>query len=353
MKRTVMAVVFSAATLVALPGMASAQAPAFNGLEDLVVTKDQAFDIPPGGHRFRNITLGENATLRLKGSTTILAGKVKSEKGAKIEYIKNSAPTADKVFTLNAVDASELRDLTVIGSGADAAHYPQGQRAKDGAEGRGASSRLVTGKVWEVPYYKNEASTEGGSGAPGERGRKGEDAMDVTLYLPAIRPGSTVTIEAIGGNGGRGEDGGAGGRGGGSSKFHTASRGGPGGSAGAGGAGGDSGKISVFIVVAPAEVSKKDEIIKAVTFRPSYGAGEGGPPGDPGPGGTKGDSGDHFCIGAGCGSDTGAPGATAQPGPAGAGPRKGEQNPGWAVIDIMDLATYQQYVAQIWTTLGR
>jgi hypothetical protein len=109
----------------------------------------------------------------------------------------------------------------------------------------------------------------------------------------------------------------------------------------------------LFIVVAPAEVSNKDEIVKTINFRPSYTAGVGAEPGTPGAGGTKGDSRDHFCIGAGCGSEDGKPGAIGHTGPPGSGPLPSEVNPQWATIDVMDMATYQQYIAQVWAKLSQ
>lgn len=319
--------------------------------ESLVVTKDQVYRLAPGAHRFGRLQIEDGGRIELTGSTTILVGKMLTGKNAKIEYVKGSSP-AEKVITLQAIDASGLSDLTIVGNGQAAADYPAGERARDGAAGQTARSEFVSGKWYEVPYWKNEQSTSGEAGLPGETGKRGEDAADVTMYLPGLRSGSKIAVETLGGRGGRGQDGGHGGQGGGSSKFHTASRGGPGGAGGNGGIGGNAGKIVVFLVVAPNEVSNKDEMIKAVNFRPIYAAGVGGAPGNPGGGGTKGDSGSHFCVGAGCGSSDGSAGPTGQPGVAGAGPTQGDANSQWANIDVMDLATYQQYVAQVWNQLG-
>ncbi len=310
-----------------LVSISNAQSPTdVQNLQELILTESQTLDLKPGAYRYKILTLKANSKLRLFGSTSILAGKVITEKGARIEYVKGSSPQGQKILTLNAIDAAGLVDLTIIGSGANAPDYAPGQRAATGPAGEGAMSQLVTGAWYEVPYWKNRSASAGGSGTHGNPGRPGENAVDVTLYLPGLKPGATIVMETIGGRGGRGQDGGHGGQGGGSARLHPAATGGPGGPAGPGGRGGDAGKISVFLVVAPADVSKKDEIVKTINFRPSYGAGTGGEPGEPGGGGTKGDTSDHFCIGAGCGAEDGKPGAIAHPGPPGAGPQQGEVN---------------------------
>jgi hypothetical protein len=211
---------------------------------------------------------------------------------------------------------------------------------------------LVSGAWYEVPYWKNRSASAGSSGTDGANGHPGEDAIDVTLYLPGLRAGATIAVETIGGRGGRGQNGGYGGQGGGSARLHPAADGGAGGAAGSGGPGGDAGKISVFIVVAPAEVSKKDEIIKTINFQPSYAAGAGGEPGIPGAGGANGDSREHFCVGSGCGAQGGRPGSVGHVGAQGAGPSQGDVTPHWASIDVMDLTTYQQYVTQVWAKLS-
>lgn len=320
--------------------------------KDLIVASDQTVDLEPGSHRYGLLQIDKGATIRIKGSTSILATKVVTDEQARIEYIKNSTP-GSKIFVLNAIDSQGLKNLKVVGSGQDAPDHPVGVRAAAGGAGSDAASRYISPDKWyKTGYFKNESSSPGGPGAGGANGQEGEDAMDVTLYLPGLRSGAQLEIETIGGRGGRGQDGGNGGRGGNSSKLHTASRGGPGGRAGNGGDGGDAGKISVFLIVAPADMSKKDTLIKSVQFRPSYAAGAGGAPGDFGGGGPAGDTSGQFCIGSGCNANDGRPGPTGNPGSAGAGPRQGEVNPTWAVIDLMDLPTYQAYIAQTWASLS-
>src|SRR5918994_130255 len=75
--------------------------PESQNLAEIVLTEGQTSEIKPGGYRFKAMTLKANATLQITGSTSLLVGKIITEKGAKIEYIKGSAPKEAKTFSLS------------------------------------------------------------------------------------------------------------------------------------------------------------------------------------------------------------------------------------------------------------
>lgn len=317
-------------------------------LTELIVVEDQVVTLPPSGLKYKNVTIKRNGKIFITGSTTILTGKFITESGAAIVYKQSSQPRPKSLLTINAVDASGLTQLTVVGDGLSQNGYAPGQRAPDGPNGQGA----VTECHGIIPSCSNHSASGGQPGQPGAEGPPGESAVDVTLYLPGVKPGAEMVVESIGGTGGRGQDGGHGGQGGGSNRVHPAANGGPGGSAGSGGRGGDAGNVHVFLVLAPADLSKKEEFIKSVKLTANIAAGRGGDPGGIGAGGTAGDNSDQFCIGAGCGQGAGSPGAQAQPGPPGDGPTAGQITQKWVSVEAMDLTSYQSYVAQLWNQLS-
>ncbi len=94
--------------------ISNAQSPTdVQNLQELILTESQTLDLKPGAYRYKILTLKANSKLRLFGSTSILAGKVITEKGARIEYVKGSSPQGQKILTLNAIDAAGLVDLTI------------------------------------------------------------------------------------------------------------------------------------------------------------------------------------------------------------------------------------------------
>ncbi len=324
------------------------QAQPFPGLPVLVLAENQTFELQPGEYRYAALTIGAHARLRISGSVTIFAGKLIAESGAVIEYVPGSSPEEQKTLTLDAMDASGVTALTVIGTGRTGTDYPAGLRAVDGADGEPAMSQFVSDKLWDVPHWTNHAAAPGHAGADGADGRPGENAMDVVLHLPGLPVGASVAVEANGGRGGRGQDGGHGGQGGGSSRLHPAANGGSGGSAGSGGRGGDAGLISVVLVVAAADLPRRDEVIRTLDLRLEADAGAGGRPGTPGRGGAKGDTGENFCLGTGCNAVDGQAGAVGHAGASGVGRdiRK-------ALVDVMDVEAYQQYLTRRWPAVVR
>ena len=175
--------------------------------------------------------------------------------------------------------------------------------------------------------------------------------MDVTLFLPGVKPGATIIAEAIGGKGGGGKTVEMVVRAEGQKKSHPPANGGAGGAAGLGGRGRQSGVVHAFVVLGQADMSKAEEFIKSVTINANIAAGAGGAPGTPGAGGPGGDE-SGWCIGMGCAAGFGGPGAVAQPGPSGDGPVQGNISQKWVSVEAMELTAYQAYVAQLWKQLG-
>src|SRR6266496_4692827 len=69
-----------------LVSISNAQSPTdVQNLQELILTESQTLDLKPGAYRYKILTLKANSKLRLFGSTSILAGKVITEKGARIE----------------------------------------------------------------------------------------------------------------------------------------------------------------------------------------------------------------------------------------------------------------------------
>lgn len=185
-------------------------------------------------------------------------------------------------------------------------------------------------------------------GAPGERGRTGDDGPDVTVRLGVVRspyyprllvaqvevadapplwmladaqtipPADWLRIESRGGVGGRGLDGTAGTAGAAGNPGCPGSPGGAGGAGGAGGRGSAGGRGGRITIVAPQEEPFLAGLIEART--PGGEAGEGGRGGAGGAGGKGGAASpadDRRC-------QPGADGTAGQPGRAGAAGSEGE-----------------------------
>lgn len=301
--------------------------------------------LPPGQYRLNTLDIGKNAVLEVAGSTTITVKTFRTAEGATIKYTGTLAkPNDAHIITINAVNASDISGIKVVANGKSETGYKAGERAKDGPAGE---KGYGTGELLAYPGGKGCSKGQGGVG--GQKGPQGGNAAHVTLYLPGLKPDTSIYVEAIGGNGGRGQDGGNGGKGGDGAWSEPGCDGGVGGSAGSGGNGGDSGKIEIFLVVASSEIEQrgKDTIIKGVRITPIYGAGVGGQPGVPGLGGEHGSKENldkSMPV-------NGPSGASAQAGLSGKGPTQSSMtNPEWANIDVMDLDTYKSMIANLWAT---
>jgi hypothetical protein len=219
-----------------------------------------------------------------------------------------------------------------------------GARGKDGAQGQ-------TGSLYSAP-----------KGAPGRAGAHG---ADIVLVVREFEAGTTLLINArggdggLGGVGGAGADGGVGGRGGDGGQGGDASscrtaahggnggnggRGGDGGNGGSGGDGGDGGDGgNVFVIV---QEGLAANVLPLVVNDGGLGGqpGQGGAPGAGGAGGAPGNAGcggsgssgvlgpidrkgGGKCAGAGVPGDYGADGKTGPQGAWGADGRNGESEP--------------------------
>lgn len=319
--------------------MMGASALAQGNGRDFVVPADTEARLDPGAHVLQILELRKDAKLHISGNTMITAKTVIAEDGATIIY-DGQGPDANPSLTINAIDASRLTSLTIIGNGVAGAGFNEGDRARSGAAGRRAYSRFEDFK------WKNRDCGGGGNGASGDVGQAGTNALDVVLYTPLLNPGSKIAIEAIGGAGGRAQDGGNGGQGGGGSKLHTPCRGGNGGAAGTGGAGGDAGRVSVIFItkdMPPANPHNViDEQLRSVTIDVKSAAGARGSGGSGGYPGTGGDENDRVVVDGSVRERAGSPGARGADGAEGDGPKVNAKAEQWVTFDLLDANSFIQ-----------
>jgi len=310
-----------------------------HGQAEIVVPAGETQTIPPGLQRITRLELRSGSTLVVSGTTTILVDRLITEPGATVQFIPaRDVYDTDVALTINALDASGLQELRVVGNGRDGSGYEVGDRAPAGASGRDA---LDCGH--SLRYPAGREATSGGRGGTGQAGQHGTHALDVLLYLPNVPPGGHVVIEANGGKGGRGQGGGNGGRGGNSSNCHDGRNGGPGGPGGRGGDGGDGGNVFVFLIVPDdvySDVAKRDERIQSIRFDITNNSGSRGSGGDGGDGGNPGRG---ALIG---------PGRRTSGDPGTDGPDGADGAPARSQIEAMSQSAYLQFIAQQMRSFG-
>ncbi|WP_424980688.1 hypothetical protein [Leisingera sp. S232] len=262
--------------------------PALNNADDLIVREGETVTLTGGSHTFDDIVVSDDATLFVPAGVTITANRIHSD-GGTIRYLEGSGNGATPTVTLIAFDASNVRDLTVIGHGRDGENATQ-TPAQAGKNGRNACSR------YDPFNWCDRRAERGGNGAHGVRGGNGEDGVQVTAYFVGAEPGALVRFNSVGGDGGIGQPGGRAGDGGNRSTLHQSASGGTGGNGGAGGDAGDSGRVTIYLVADSAEVDANPDWVKIAANlaagRPGEG-GERGATGRRGQPGMKGPNGSH------------------------------------------------------------
>ena len=303
---------------------------------ELIVQEGHSSTLSPGASKFTLLKLEKNASLIFSGSTSVLVKQFEAEPGSKIVYQQDDEES-DPVFTLNALDASNVGGIEFIGNGINGSGFLPDDRAAGGKKGRNARDA--------IPFVSSgNGASKGGSGANGGEGQDGAAAVDFVLYFPNLKAGAKIKVEAIGGTGGRGQAGGKGGEGGSRSGFRDGANGGPGGHGGAGGDGGDQGKVFAVVVVSNTIASDPvaaKEIIEEIEFNINAAPGAKGSGGGFGNGGPPG-KGAH--VGAGMKRD-GTDGSNGPDGAQGEGPIPGTEV-NWIALEVFSQSDYDKYIAQ-------
>lgn len=309
---------------------------AYSFSEDLLLGENETKTVPPGAHKYTRVELGKDSTLIFTNSTSIIVDRFKSADGAKIEYDSPEYNDTDLFFELNALDASGVQQLTVIGNG-KAGITPEGN-VKPGSNGRGAIASSMR-------YPFGRESEPGRPGSPGANGQPGESAADIMLKLPKLSSGAKLNITSVGGDGGNGQTGGSGGNGGAAAATRSFSCGGKGGPGGNGGNGGDSGKVYIFLVVDDANADDQDfrrNLIESTQITFNLAAGSKGTGGQPGRNGDDGE-GTAWIDNSRC-SGTYQPPVSLD-GQNGDGPT-GDSKEEWSRVDVLPMSQYQQFIVQ-------
>lgn len=262
--------------------------PALNNADDLIVREGETVTLQGGSHTFDDIVISDDATLFVPAGVTITANRVHSDGGI-IRYVEGSGNGATPTITLISFDASNVRDLTVIGDGRDADDATQ-TSARAGKNGRNACSR------YDPFNFCDRRAERGGNGEDGVPGGDGEDGVQITVYFVGAEPGALVRFNSVGGDGGDGQPGGRGGDGGNRSTFHQSASGGIGGDGGAGGDAGDSGRATIYLVADSGGADANPDWVKVAANVAAGRPGEGGARGTTGrrgQPGMKGATGSH------------------------------------------------------------
>ncbi|MDC0116053.1 hypothetical protein OAH97_01085 [Octadecabacter sp.] len=304
----------------------------------LLVQKGENHTLSEGASRFTVVTIEDGATLTFTGSTTLMADQLVTGSGSEIRYA-SSEYNDNAVFTLNALDSSQVKELRFVGNGKPGNGHASQSRAAEGKRGKNARDP-------QLFKTSGNKAQNGGRGANGGEGSTGEDAVDFVINLPRIAQGALINVQAVGGLGGGGQGGGKGGRGGNGSTFHDGRHGGHGGNGGDGGDGGDAGRVYTFFVVPDGDIDDeavKKDIIQKTTVQVDSAPGDGGSGGS---GGAGGQPGSNAPIGAG-GKKAGDPGQDGTDGDLGDGPKAGAVGDVFVQVDFLSQSKYQQYIAQV------
>ncbi|MDP9556818.1 UNVERIFIED_ORG: hypothetical protein J2W65_002455 [Pseudomonas parafulva] len=307
-------------------------------MDDLIIADNHQHNLAPGMHKFSTLQMGENSSIMFSGTVSILVKKLIAPIGCKIEYISPTSPSPiDTLFTLHAIDASGVKNLTFFGDGYSPDGFQPGDRGPDGSAGSDAG-----GVSWTYPGGSN--STGGGNApSPAATGPSGQNAASFSVYLPFLNPGSELNFSTIGGNGGRGQDGGNGGRGGRGNTLKGPSGGGDAADGGTGGNGGNAGKVGIFLVVPEDKTIDKNSVIESVSINLNVAGGNAGAGGEPGLNGAGGDTNYGPTMPPGHAGNKGSRGMAGKPG----NDARTEPDANWIDVDVMDFETYKAYIAQI------
>ncbi len=281
----------------------------FSSGQELILAAGETQRLEPGLHVYDLVDLHDDSILEIPDTTTISTDTLKTGERVKIISVDPNADTHD-FFQMIVRDASGLKSLEIIVDGENGHGYTTGAAAS-GTKGRNAKDPRPFGG-W------GHKARNGSSGAAGNNGGQGEDAYDINLFLPNVKPGAHIKISGNGGDGGHGQKGGAGGAGGDHSRIHNGGNGGNGGHGGAGGDGGDAGNILVQLVVDTETYNNRADstaflgrIIAEFSSSPGMG-GPRGSGGDPGPRGAPSTGGRTFSGRPGMDGSGGQDGATSQ-----------------------------------------
>lgn len=236
--------------------------------DDLVVREGETVTLQGGSHTFDDIVISDDATLFVPAGVTITANRLHAD-GGTIRYLEGSGNGATPTITLISFDASNVRDLTVVGNGRDGDNATQ-TPAQAGTNGQNACSR------YDPFNWCDRRAGRGGNGAHGVAGGNGEDGVQLTAYFVGAEPGALVRFNSVGGDGGVGQPGGRAGDGGNRSTLHQSASGGTGGNGGAGGDAGDSGRATIYLVADSAASDANPDWVKIAANLAAGQPGEGG-----------------------------------------------------------------------------
>jgi hypothetical protein len=320
-----------------LTGILILQCNLAHAVEEIVVPEGGEFVVPTGSFKYDNLEIRKNGTLKFSGTTNLMVTKLVAAEGARILYERSDRSSEVLLNITVTRDASGLADLRIVGNGKNGTpDFQPGFRANGGSGGRNAK-----GPSFRYPNGKSASS--GGDGGRGDPGGDGEEAADVTLYLPNVSAGSKLRADVIGGNGGRGQDGGNGGRGGDGSVNHDCRGGGRGGAGGTGGSAGDAGKFFVFLVVKDTDSAAAKKLKSGFKVEVNSARGVVGAGGQGGDGGRAGSRGGNPSQ---CPSQKGGDGSGGAAGAEGDGPRVANDET-WVKTELMSREDYLIYLATL------
>ena len=294
---------------------------------DLVVVANGRQVIRGGLVDYETLEIRQNGTIYFSESVSISVRKLICHEGATIAYSPSGtfSENDNLTFELLAFDASEAKELKLVGNGRNGKGVPGG--AARGGNGRDATPP-------NFGHLAGRRSRRGKAGANGKSGGYGENAVDFRITVQNAVPDLKLSFNSVGGDGGKGQNGGDGGTGGDASITRSASSGGPAGNGGHGGNAGDCGQIQVFLVLANHTPEAEAELTSGVEVIANCSAGT---PGEKGVAGTPGAPGHPRHHPRSHQGPAGNSGAQGQPGE---GPQRGESNVDWVMVDVMDAATF-------------
>lgn len=305
-------------------------------MKELIVASGETVVFDSNIRRLDHLEIRKDGTLLFDTDISFFVNNLVALEGAKIIY-KTDQILNNPSFTMYCSDASGLNDLTFIGNGKDGAGYPEGAKAGNGRRGDNAKST-------SFKYPNGLAAESGGNGINGGAGQDGEDAVDFTIHLPALKSGAVVSIFGNGGNGGNGQSGGNGGRGGDGTRVRREKKGGNGGHGGDAGSGGDASQLQVFLILDDDKFENENDRNALIDFLKLNANVSPGKRGKIGSRGTGGDSG--LVRGPSRGAEKGRDGVDGSEGFAGDGPSADTQKD-WITVSVMPNSRYATFVSQV------
>ena len=103
-------------------------------MKELIVASGETVAFDSNIRRLDHLEIRKDGTLLFDTDISFLVKSFVALEGAKIIY-KTDQIHNNPSFTLYCLDASGLKDLTLIGNGKDGAGYPEGAKAGNGRRG--------------------------------------------------------------------------------------------------------------------------------------------------------------------------------------------------------------------------